>query len=152
MEETPSCAENETSENNTVQKRPSTLDIPAPDKLTVKQRWKGTSSSLCSQITESGRSTPITMFVERPVFTHAEFDKVCEPTERKSKGPREWAHHLKKKCCVCSRDCLVRTLLKRLPFINILRNYSVQEDLLSDIISGLTVGVMHIPQGKLLVI
>ena len=34
------------------------------------------------------------------------------------------------------------------PFINILGGYSVRNDLLSDVMAGLIVGIMHIPQGK----
>ena len=33
------------------------------------------------------------------------------------------------------------------PFLNTLRDYTVKEDLVSDLIAGLTVGVMHVPQG-----
>jgi hypothetical protein len=34
------------------------------------------------------------------------------------------------------------------PFLAILRNYSVRNDLMSDVMAGLIVGIMHIPQGK----
>ena len=31
-----------------------------------------------------------------------------------------------------------------------MKNYNIRQDLMGDIIAGLTVGIMHIPQGKLL--
>lgn len=50
-------------------------------------------------------------------------------------------------CCACSKAC-VRTYLRQLfPFTSILRGYSALYDLPCDLIAGLTVGIMHIPQG-----
>ncbi|KAK7490012.1 hypothetical protein BaRGS_00018712 [Batillaria attramentaria] len=50
-------------------------------------------------------------------------------------------------CCTCSAGC-ARTYLRRLfPFTNILLGYSALYDLPCDLIAGLTVGIMHIPQG-----
>ncbi|CAF2630360.1 unnamed protein product [Rotaria sp. Silwood2] len=40
-----------------------------------------------------------------------------------------------------------RQLFKRIPFIDWIRHYNVKEWLLSDIVSGLTIGIVHIPQG-----
>ncbi|CAF2043604.1 unnamed protein product [Rotaria magnacalcarata] len=40
-----------------------------------------------------------------------------------------------------------RQLFKRLPFIDWIRHYQIKEWLLSDFISGLTIGIVHIPQG-----
>ncbi|GFO43879.1 solute carrier family 26 member 6-like [Plakobranchus ocellatus] len=51
-------------------------------------------------------------------------------------------------CCRCSsKSC--RSYLKQLfPFTRILDGYSALYDLPCDLIAGLTVGIMHIPQGK----
>ncbi|CAF1011853.1 unnamed protein product [Rotaria sordida] len=40
-----------------------------------------------------------------------------------------------------------RQLFKRIPFIDWIRHYKIKEWLLSDIVSGLTIGIVHIPQG-----
>ena len=34
------------------------------------------------------------------------------------------------------------------PFLHIMRNYDVGNDLINDIISGITVGIMQLPQGQ----
>ncbi|XP_076117313.1 prestin-like [Mytilus galloprovincialis] len=49
------------------------------------------------------------------------------------------------KCC--TRDKLKSTLHSNFPFINVIRRYKILQDLPSDIIAGLTVGIMQIPQG-----
>jgi len=40
-----------------------------------------------------------------------------------------------------------RQLFKRIPFLEWIQHYNVKEWLLSDIVSGLTIGIVHIPQG-----
>jgi hypothetical protein len=46
-----------------------------------------------------------------------------------------------------SAACFKKALLSLFPFVGIMRRYSVRADLVSDIMSGLIVGVMNIPQG-----
>ena len=41
-----------------------------------------------------------------------------------------------------------RQLFKRIPFIEWIQHYNLKEWLVSDIVSGLTIGIVHIPQGK----
>lgn len=40
-----------------------------------------------------------------------------------------------------------RQLFKRIPFLDWIREYNIKEWLVSDIVSGLTIGIVHIPQG-----
>ncbi|CAF0970223.1 unnamed protein product [Adineta steineri] len=40
-----------------------------------------------------------------------------------------------------------RQLFKRIPFLDWIRHYNLKEWLVSDIVSGLTIGIVHIPQG-----
>lgn len=54
------------------------------------------------------------------------------------------------KCC--TRDKLKSTLHSNFPFINVIRRYKILQDLPSDIIAGLTVGIMQIPQGMFIYI
>ncbi|KAK2165366.1 hypothetical protein LSH36_51g01015 [Paralvinella palmiformis] len=58
----------------------------------------------------------------------------------------------KAKVCIgrqlhCSSGCWKDRLLRFFPFISILRTYRWREWLLLDLLSGLSVGVIHIPQG-----
>jgi hypothetical protein len=45
-----------------------------------------------------------------------------------------------------SGDCLLNYMLDRLPFLRWLASYNLKEDLVKDLIAGLTIGVFHIPQ------
>ena len=46
-----------------------------------------------------------------------------------------------------SKGCMKNFILDRLPFLRWLANYDVKEALAKDILAGLTVGVIQIPQG-----
>ena len=84
--------------------------------------------------------------VERSIYTQKNFDEDYEPSDRPT---QTFKKIVKKKIskCHCTAQCCKTFLLKLFPFINILRQYNVRTDLSGDIVSGLTVGIMHIPQG-----
>ena len=86
------------------------------------------------------------ILVERSAFSQKHFDENYEATAPRSPTFRQVVNK-KLTRCVCSGSCVKKFLLGLFPFINILKDYSVKDDLLSDIVSGLTVGIMHIPQG-----
>ena len=45
-------------------------------------------------------------------------------------------------------DFFKRQLFKRIPFLEWIQHYNIKEWLVSDIVSGITIGIVHIPQGK----
>ena len=51
--------------------------------------------------------------------------------------------------CRCSRGTCLHLLRERLPIFNWLPKYRLKKWILGDTIAGLTVGILHIPQGKL---
>ena len=55
---------------------------------------------------------------------------------------------MKDSCSCCSWEGARNFLKQMFPFLSILKGYSALYDLPCDIIAGLTVGIMHIPQGK----
>ena len=107
--------------------------------------------------------------VERPVFTRDDFiAKYNKPTHRAgsiaSSGGAESSHHgellpkmvmrhihqrLKGRRLLAtpSGGCLKRGFMSLFPFLRIMKEYNVKTDLLNDIMAGLIVGVMNIPQG-----
>lgn len=85
--------------------------------------------------------------IERPVFSQQKFDEGFSPGSRPKTTFRE---SFLKSCrkCQCSKDCFLGFLYKIFPFIGIMKDYNIRTDLTGDIVSGLTVGIMHIPQGE----
>lgn len=85
--------------------------------------------------------------VARPVYTQQHFDTGFDMQGQESFNFKKRV----KKCftCDCSKACMKSFLYRFLPFINIMKNYTVREDLPGDVIAGLTVGIMNIPQGEI---
>ncbi|GAB1604820.1 sulfate transporter-like isoform X1, partial [Argonauta hians] len=84
--------------------------------------------------------------IQRPVYSQGEFDIGFESRDKIDPTLKET---LKKtgKSCNCSNTCFIKFIFHMFPFINIMRSYSLRKDLFSDLIAGLTVGIMHVPQG-----
>ena len=85
--------------------------------------------------------------VHRPLYTQMEFNEKYNFTAEESKSTIQKLCGLLHRQCTPSRPCIKKSLLSFFPFIGIMSQYSLRRDLLNDIIAGLTVGIMHIPQG-----
>ncbi len=99
---------------------------------------------------EPGSSQANSITIERPVYTQPHFDEVIadnQPDPRYSKSARERLDGFKSKCA-CSVTCVKDFLFRILPFIRIMKDYNIKTDLVSDLLAGLTVGIMQIPQGQ----
>ncbi len=91
---------------------------------------------------ESSRIVTVT----RPVYTQEELDQSFSlehnPEDIKTKLKRYTAEN-----CQCNGKCVLSAVLSFFPFIAMFRSYQWRQWLPSDIIAGLCVGVVHIPQG-----
>ena len=85
--------------------------------------------------------------IERPVFSQQTFDEGFSPSARPQGSVSQY---VRDSCAKCrpNKDCFVRFLFATFPFLTILQDYKIPGDLTGDIVSGLTVGIMHIPQGE----
>lgn len=88
--------------------------------------------------------------LHRRYFNQAEFDAAFPSKDPKSDNPVRSAFHYLFKYYKPSGACATHFLFDRLPFIGWLREYKLKEYLVKDLIAGLTIGVIHIPQGKFL--
>ena len=64
---------------------------------------------------------------------------------------KQYLRTLRKKLssCSCSASCFSSFVARLVPIIRWLPKYNVKKDLLADITGGVTVGIMHIPQGNI---
>lgn len=83
--------------------------------------------------------------VYRNVYTEDRFRQTYG-TEDPSRGRERLRDRLTQRCSCSQVDCL-HLLKKRLPVCSWLPKYKLKKWLLGDIIAGLTVGIVHIPQG-----
>ena len=87
--------------------------------------------------------------VRRPVYHTKEFrEKFRKPTPPEKSCKELMSSHLSS-LCTCSKARCKRILLDALPFLKIMQKYKVKTDLPNDLIAGLTVGIMQLPQSKL---
>jgi hypothetical protein len=85
--------------------------------------------------------------LSRRVFNEQEF-KRCYVPKQSSKKPKSVGKRLKKHFCAnISKLTLKGILLSWFPILTWLPQYQVKENLLPDMAGGLTVAVLHIPQG-----
>ena len=110
---------------------------------------KSTSSSAISE--KKNESFPISfnsspeVNISRPPFTRSVFDIHASAIKEKL-TKREWAKAKLKKHFKCSFYGVLNKFFSFFPLFAMLRNYG-KHDLLKDVVAGLTVGIMHIPQG-----
>ena len=58
-------------------------------------------------------------------------------------------HYFQKHCGSFSFLCCLNAILERIPLIRCLKDYKIRQNLYGDIMAGIIVAIMHIPQGKL---
>lgn len=83
---------------------------------------------------------------ERPIFSEEAMAQRFKP---RTEEEDQRFHHViarKVKSCKCSPK---ETLFSLFPIAKWLPKYNFKRDLVADITGGLTVGIFHVPQGKL---
>ncbi len=82
----------------------------------------------------------------RPVMTAKYLESTYDYSDLESQNVVDDAVNYIKKYYKPSKYCCSRLLMRRIPFINWIMNYEIKEALLKDIIGGITVGVIQVPQ------
>ena len=99
----------------------------------------------------SGRrfSTPVGTFIDtgvlvkRPPFTQTAFDELHLKSDDDDKAP--FSERLKSKL-KCSKQKVFKAISAYLPVLNVIRYYNVKDWIVTDILAGITIGILHIPQ------
>jgi hypothetical protein len=121
--------------------RPTNLQYAdASDQNSVTSSLPGTPRYRTSRV-------PSIVVVNRPVYSQQYFDEGFQPQRPPKKTIKDRLKE-KKEACVCSLQCFKLILFRFLPFLDIMSKYDMRENAVSDILAGLTVGIMQIPQSK----
>ncbi|XP_077868450.1 prestin-like [Saccoglossus kowalevskii] len=84
--------------------------------------------------------------VNRPVYTEDEFHLGHQVADvSKETVPQKIKKYFQKQCS-CSPKCLKEFVLAKIPILDWMPKYSIREDLVGDILAGITVCVLNIPQ------
>ncbi|KAK6995100.1 solute carrier family 26 member 6 [Biomphalaria glabrata] len=85
------------------------------------------------------------VIIDRPIYSQDGFEQGFGAGSLSSRTIKDW---IKSKVrCDYSWQCVRKIISHHLPFLAIMKEYNVRKDLLADVIAGLTVAIMHIPQG-----
>ena len=97
---------------------------------------------------EPYRDVSSQMAVDREVYSETKLSS--QYTAKKTPKPTvpQRAGDIFKETCACSGACLRDAVYKYLPFIRIMKKYKLKTDLVGDIVAGITVGIVQIPQGR----
>ena len=85
--------------------------------------------------------------IERPFYNQNTFSQRYSFRKLKIRSPVYGTKNYLKKNYACSKSCLKRYLTRRLPILSWGRKYNFKENFFKDLIGGLTIGVVQIPQG-----
>ncbi|XP_060582820.1 prestin-like [Ruditapes philippinarum] len=85
--------------------------------------------------------------IKESVNKTADFRSIYRRPDKPSPGISETIKEQMHNMCPCDARSLKKSLTKRFPVWKIMKKYKWRTDLPSDIVSGLTVGIMQLPQG-----
>lgn len=85
--------------------------------------------------------------VYRSIYTEDRFKQAYGSGDDASDGSLRLRQRLAGRCR-CSRRACLHLLRERLPIVSWLPRYRPKKWILGDTVAGLTVGIMHIPQGE----
>ena len=86
--------------------------------------------------------------IKRTVLTLEDFPQLVAPKDNISAKDRvKKQGRICRESLRCSRECMRKKAMLWFPFVGVLKQYDLRHWLVMDIVGGLTVGVMHVPQG-----
>lgn len=97
----------------------------------------------------NSHSTSNLFYSSRPLYNTKEFEEIYKSKKLKSENVFKTAAHYCFKYYKPSGGCLKSYVKERLPCLKWMLGYNFKENTLPDLISGLTIGIVHIPQGRL---
>ncbi|CAF1253318.1 unnamed protein product [Adineta steineri] len=90
----------------------------------------------CSAQEDSYRNLRLQSFVDRYGIEEEQISSIDRAKQ-----------YVRKKCSSLTMECCLNAFLNKIPLIRCLYEYNVRKNLFGDVIAGITVAIMHIPQG-----
>lgn len=109
--------------------------------------WNKNKSENFPKAYELDPSLEIDIDVKRSSYNHAKFEQRYKIYEYQGFSIFFFLRELILKSCSPSKKCLSKNFFNRIPATTWLRKYNIRESLMADFFAGITVGIMHIPQG-----
>lgn len=101
-------------------------------------------ASLCDGVEHPNMSASVAVY--RSIYTEDRFKQAYGSGDDASDGSLRLRERLAGRCS-CSRRACLHLLRERLPIVGWLPRYRLKKWILGDTVAGLTVGILHIPQG-----
>lgn len=115
------------------------IDNNFTDSTTALAWW-----TIITQLNRNSMSASVAVY--RSIYTEDQF-KQAYGSEDSTSGSLRLREKLAGRCR-CSRRACLHLLRERVPIFNWLPRYRLKKWILGDTIAGLTVGILHIPQGE----
>nr|XP_045612541.1 sulfate transporter-like isoform X2 [Procambarus clarkii] len=98
---------------------------------------------------ESGLELSVTqdVLVGRPSLNVKDRASKCHYSPPHNPGIFESIQSKAKESCTCSGSCWMSAVTSKVPILSWLPSYGLRASLMGDVVAGITVAIMHIPQG-----
>jgi hypothetical protein len=94
-------------------------------------------------------SNPNFIFMNRQTYTNSEFEEKFRFKKLESDNLIKNAANFCRKNYKPSPSCMKNFVRDRIPVIKWMINYNFKENMIPDTISGITIGLIHLPQGQI---
>ena len=120
-------------------------------------KFKNSCCKICRKIKDSADITVVgneeeliekSIDIKRPVYTQPNFNKIYEQNEYKGFEPTREIKKELKRHFGHDKNSVKKMIYNRLPIVKWLKDYRIGEYLISDLLAGIIIGIMQIPQGK----
>lgn len=91
-------------------------------------------------------SLSVDLNINRPVYNYAKFRHKYKSANFVGFSILLFMQNMLIKNCSPGKNCLKKNLINRFPAWKWIRNYNFKEWFLADLLAGITVGIMHIPE------
>lgn len=102
---------------------------------------------ISDHIYHADQNLDVDININRPAYNLSKFEQNHKIKAFQGFSILYFIRNFLAKNCSPGADCLRKTIVNRIPIIGWLKEYNLRDSLTADLFAGVTVGIMHIPQG-----